>query len=1157
MANKMAGCLPNEFRCSNSCVDLVRRCDLQPDCPDGSDELGCESFVCPATHFKCANHFCVPLDAVCNFVDNCGDGSDELKCLHRKCWKPEFRCDNGECIRPGFVCDGLDDCKDGSDETDCAPDRFVRCGDGSLLHRYYWCDGWPDCADNHADELFCGNCSGPDDFLCPNGRCIRRANVCDSQCDCAGRAPGAGACADELDCHTYRDVQGVRLCDPINTLTCALPEQSRDKERCIHRHFICDSVNDCQSGEYLSDEFGCDVADLVGPVFACSDNRTLPQSLRCDHKPDCLRGDDELDCEWEPCPPDHFRCDNGQCVEPRRVCDLRFDCWDKSDELHCGAVACGEGRRKCTRGGQCVPLELWCDFFLDCPDGSDEANCGELQTRACAPAEFRCESGQCVDSGLRCFNPGDPRQGCADGSHLVGCKEWACPEGSFKCRNGPCVNSSLVCNENIDCPNTWVDEDGCAFLCSNHEPRCLCRDTQINCTGLGLRQVPPDIEEEITWFHMGSNLLNSSLHEDSFINLDRLLYLDLSNNSIACLPPLVFRNLWRLHVLNLQRNRIHALLNGSFTGLPNLRGLHLQGNEIEILEPMAFYGLSSLTTLDLSHQRIRNVSQGTFVGLRCLVGLDLSHNEIAYLTDGSLNGLPQLLSLDLSSNSIKVISSNVFRSASSLEKLVTDEFRFCCLARHVAVCLPPPDEFSSCEDLMSNLVLRVCIWVLGVVATAGNILVIGWRLRFKHANQVHSFLIMNLAVGDLFMGSYLLIIAVVDTCYRGVYFIHDSSWRSSELCQLAGFISTFSSELSVFTLTVITLDRFLVIIFPFRVQRLEMAKTRLLMAGGWLVAALLSGLPLLGIEYFRNFYGRSGVCLALHITPEKPSGWEYSVFVFLFLNMASFATIAAGYLWMYAVARTTQQAVKKDQRSSDAAMARRMTLIVATDAACWMPIILLGVLSLSGVTVPPQVFAWIAVFVLPLNAAVNPVLYTISTAPFLGPARRSLLTFQRSCKMSLPADQRRSTLANNCSRCEPGPGACATNGAGLKQPASLPADQADLEDSRLLARAARQHGSKWRSASCRQSRPAIDTAVSEKGETIPLRQLSMAGDRESSRRSAGAFDENPANSAQSSADTPHTETRLSKAKPKPLEVGATMSFLKKIEFIWTYDEPFR
>jgi hypothetical protein len=58
----------------------------------------------------------------------------------------------------------------------------------------------------------------------------------------------------------------------------------------------------------------------------------------------------------------------------------------------------------------------------------------------------------------------------------------------------------------------------------------------------------------------------------------------------------------------------------------------------------------------------------------------------------------------------------------------------------VELCLPPPDEFSSCEDLMSNLVLRICVWVLGVLATFGNILVIGWRIRFKHTNQVTKYL---------------------------------------------------------------------------------------------------------------------------------------------------------------------------------------------------------------------------------------------------------------------------------------------------------------------------------------------------------------------------------------------------------------------------------
>jgi hypothetical protein len=50
---------------------------------------------------------------------------------------------------------------------------------------------------------------------------------------------------------------------------------------------------------------------------------------------------------------------------------------------------------------------------------------------------------------------------------------------------------------------------------------------------------------------------------------------------------------------------------------------------------------------------------------------------------------------------------------------------------------------------------------------------------------------------------------------------------------------------------VITLDRFLVIIFPFRVRRLERARTRRLMVFGWGLAALLSALPLAHLEYFQ------------------------------------------------------------------------------------------------------------------------------------------------------------------------------------------------------------------------------------------------------------------------------------------------------------------
>ena len=228
--------------------------------------------------------------------------------------------------------------------------------------------------------------------------------------------------------------------------------------------------------------------------------------------------------------------------------------------------------------------------------------------------------------------------------------------------------------------------------------------------------------------------------------------------------------------------------------------------------------------------------------------------------------------------------------------------------------------------------------------------------RFISIQQVHSFLIMNLALGDLLMGVYLLIIAGVDASYRGHYIIYDLVWRHSSLCKFAGFLSTFSSELSVFTLTLITIDRLVAIIFPLCVKRLRMREARVAMLFLWTVALALSAAPLLPVEYFDNFYGRSGVCLALPITNDRPDGWAYAVGVFIVLNAVSFIAIAVSYACMFRVARKTHHRVARTtEANNDMAMARRMTLIVFTDFCCWVPIVLMGFASLGGATIPPQV----------------------------------------------------------------------------------------------------------------------------------------------------------------------------------------------------------
>ena len=54
-----------------------------------------------------------------------------------------------------------------------------------------------------------------------------------------------------------------------------------------------------------------------------------------------------------------------------------------------------------------------------------------------------------------------------------------------------------------------------------------------------------------------------------------------------------------------------------------------------------------------------------------------------------------------------------------------------------------------------------------------------------------------------------------------------------------------------------------------------------------------------------------------------------------------------------------------------------MALIVATDLACWMPVIIMGILSQTGtVTLPPSLYAWTVILIVPINSSINPFLYT-------------------------------------------------------------------------------------------------------------------------------------------------------------------------------------
>jgi hypothetical protein len=321
-----------------------------------------------------------------------------------------------------------------------------------------------------------------------------------------------------------------------------------------------------------------------------------------------------------------------------------------------------------------------------------------------------------------------------------------------------------------------------------------------------------------------------------------------------------------------------------------------------------------------------------------------------------------------------------------------DHFTLCCYAKQnnpgVSCFSKVQNGLSSCDELLKNPVLKYSIWILGLMALFGNVIVIiVWRSISKDNNRVSSFLLINLAVADFLMGVYMLLIAYKDRVWNGIYFKHDISWRASDLCIFAGVISTASGEVSVLTLTVITLERLVCIVFPFKFQRWSMKKASAIMFVVWILGLCISLVPLTNDAYFYDyennvhFFGRSAVCLPFQLSSDRPAGWEYSVFVFLVLNGVSFFFMLVAYVLMYRTIVRSANAVRSTRVNQNSAIAKRMMFIILTDFLCWFPVIIISILALTENLYDPskQVYAWIAVFVLPINSSINPLLYTFST----------------------------------------------------------------------------------------------------------------------------------------------------------------------------------
>ncbi|XP_047235486.1 relaxin receptor 2a isoform X1 [Girardinichthys multiradiatus] len=670
---------------------------------------------------------------------------------------------------------------------------------------------------------------------------------------------------------------------------------------------------------------------------------------------------------------------------------------------------CPLGHFPCGNMSECLPQALHCNGHKDCPNGADEWRCGDnigladfigetLQNRPVNPPFLNeCflqeypENCDCIQTDVECVEVD-----LEDVPLLSPNVTWLSLR-SNKIR----VLSDFVFSEYSALERLFLQNNSLQFI-SKHAFSGLYSLRKLFLSDNFISSLSPGVFKDLNhleWLMLDHNPLSSLTHE-TFFGLRSLVFLSMVQTSLQQLPhPSFCQHMPALDWLDLEGNQIQTLNYSILKTCSKLEVLLLMDNRITGVPENTFQSLWKLAELNLSGNRIRELPKNTFKSLsKSLLKLNISYNPLLRIHPSHFNHLTQLQSLALEGIEIPDIQTKMFLPMKNLSHIYFKKFQYCSYAPHVRSCKPNTDGISSFEDLLANMVLRVSVWVMAFITCFGNLLVIGMRSLIRAENNLHAACIKVLCCADCLMGVYLFFVGVFDVKFRGQYNRNALLWMESVECRTIGFLAMLSSEVSVLLLTYLTLEKFLVIVFPFSNLRPGKLQTGVILSSIWLMGFLIAAVPLMNEDIFGNYYGRNGVCFPLHSDrQEKPTAKGYSTGIFLGLNLLAFLVIVFSYSSMfYSIYKTGINATDLRSRlHRDVAVANRFFFIVFSDALCWIPIFLVKVLSLLEVEIPDTISSWVVIFILPINSALNPILYTLTTSFFREQVEVLLCRWQR------------------------------------------------------------------------------------------------------------------------------------------------------------------
>ena len=595
--------------------------------------------------------------------------------------------------------------------------------------------------------------------------------------------------------------------------------------------------------------------------------------------------------------------------------------------LERNSSVCPETHYQCLNNGYCLPVFTRCNKLYDCPFHEDEENC---ESYTC-PGHYRCFEAQV------------------------------------------CLHYSHVCDGIYQCPRS-DDELLCGFHCPT---QCHCHGLAFTCSFTFQVDLYPDLRY--------LNAAGSSMTLERLSTNTMLVYVSMADCDISSISNVSMPN---VNILDLSDNKLTYVPVSILHTFQSLRIIFLSGNLLSTPLPtdISFLTLERVHILDLSMNKISLMQEQFLLYFPSLQILNLSQCGTHHVSGQGFQVTTTLRVLDTRGCPMSEIQRGIFQGLDQLDTVYADSYKLCCVAALLEGfnqnnCHAPEDEISSCQDLLRSNSYRVLLAIFNTLALLGNGVSFVFRLSSmkKAGSQGFSVFVLHLCVSDFLMGIYLTVIGIADRLYQNSYVWKDTAWRHSPACQMAGFLSLVSCEVSAFIICLITLDRFLVVRFPLSFLHFKGWNAQLASCLSWLVGVIMAAVPLLPAVAHWHFYSQTGICIPLPVTRKLLPGHQFSFGVMIILNFILFLVIAVGQLAIYfSVRSNTLKASYASQCSQETSIAQRLFIIAMSDFLCWFPIGLIGLLAFKQIPISGEINVALAIIVMPMNSALNPFLYTVN-----------------------------------------------------------------------------------------------------------------------------------------------------------------------------------